>query len=88
MKLVHRGVSRRFTSVEFAIEKVRSGAIGGEPILMQKKIVHFVGEDELFDFDVFGAEAGDEINGLGEVDVSVVVAVNEQNGRFPGVRRR
>src|SRR5215472_10870952 len=47
--------------------------------------MNFVGEDELLDFNSFLAEACGEINGLHEIDVAVVVAMNEKNGRLPSV---
>src|SRR5215470_13984937 len=81
------GVGGSFVAAEFTIEKVRGRVIRREPVLMQKKVVNFVWENELFDFDAAGAEARYEIDGLREVNVAIVVAVNEENGRFPGVDR-
>jgi hypothetical protein len=74
-----RGFSGRFSAVEFAIEEVGCCPIGGEPIFVQKEVVNFVGEDELFEFDASSTESRDEVHGLREIDVSVIVAVNEKN---------
>src|SRR5215471_3329719 len=85
LRLVSRGVCRRFTAAKFSIKKVRSRVIGGEPIFVQKKIVNFVGKDKLFDFYVLRAETRDEVDGLREVDVTIIVAMYEENGRFPSI---
>src|SRR5438477_9448748 len=82
---VRRGFGGRFATVEFAVEEIGGGVISREPVFVQKEVVDFIREDELFDFDVAGAEARDEIDGLREVNVAVVVAVNEERGRFPSV---
>src|SRR3984893_5923290 len=86
----HRGVLVRLSSGGSAlhqvpVEEIASGMIAGEPIAMEEKIVDVVGEDQLFDGDTAGAEAGDKVHGLREVNVAVVVAVDEQHGRPPGV---
>src|ERR1700676_2812513 len=70
---------------QLAVEEVALGVIAGQPGAMEKEIVDFVGEDELFDVYAAGAEAGDEVDGLREIDVAVVVAVDEENWRLPGV---
>ena len=46
---------------------------------MEEKIVDFVWEDELLDGDAASAKACDQIDRLGEVDVPVVVAMDEEN---------
>src|SRR5215467_8566386 len=61
--------------------------IGGQPVAVEKKIVNLVGKNELFDFDALLAKASGEIHGLSEIDVAVVVAVDEKNGRLPSVHR-
>ena len=73
-------------AVEMMIKEIGSSVVAGEPVAMKKKIVDFVGENELFDLDVaFGAQAGNEIDGLREVNVAIVVAVDKEHRRFPGV---
>src|SRR5260221_13119314 len=79
------GFGGRFASVESAVEEIGGGVIGGKPVFVQKEVVDFVREDKLFDFDVAGAETRDEVDGLREVNVAVIVAVNEEHGRFPSV---
>src|SRR5215831_13464896 len=59
--------------------------IGGQPVAVQKKIVNLVGEDQLLDFDALVAKAGGEVHGLREIDVAIIVAVNEEDGRLPGI---
>src|SRR5437870_4054232 len=72
-------------SLETTVEEIARCVISGQPIFVQQKIVNVVGKNELFDLDAFLAEARDEIDGLGEINVAVVVAVNEQDGRLPGI---
>src|ERR1700739_807226 len=52
---------------------------------MQQKIVNLIRENELFDMHVTFAKAGDKVNGLREVYVAIVVAMNKEHRRFPGV---
>src|SRR5439155_11190971 len=74
--------------LELAIEEIGGSFVAGEPVAMEQEIVNFVGEDELLDFDVaLGPEAGDKIDGLREVDVAIVVAVNEEHRGLPSVDR-
>ena len=46
---------------------------------MKQKIMHVIGEDELLDFHAAFAETSDQIDGLGEIHVAVVVAMNEKH---------
>src|SRR6476660_2375168 len=78
--------SARGWLLQFAVEEIGCGPVSREPIAIEQEVVDFVREDELLDLDVaFCAEAGDQVDGLREVYVAVVVAVNEQNRRLPGV---
>src|SRR5690348_8841836 len=45
----------------------------------------FVRDDELFEGDMLGAQALHEIDCLAERHVAIVVAVDQQHRRFPGV---
>src|SRR5260370_14152912 len=75
-------------SLEMTVEEIARRVIGRQPILMQQKIVDVIGENELLDLDALLAEACDEIHSLGEIDVAVIVAVNEQDGGLPGIHGR
>src|ERR1700722_19504859 len=66
-------------------EEVGGGGVGGKPVFVQKEAVDFIGEDELFDMDVAGAESVGERGSLSVGDVRVVVAMNEKHGRAPAV---
>ncbi len=68
-----------------AVEEVACRVIGCKPIPVQQKIVNVIRENELFDFHAFFAEPGHEVHSLREVNVAVVVTVNEEHGRFPGI---
>ena len=70
------------------VEKFDGGVIGGEPRSMQEEIVNFVGKNELFELDILFAQGFGEIDGFGEGDVAVVVALDEENGRAPGADGR
>jgi len=61
--------------------------IGSQPVAVQKEIVNLVGEDELFDFDALFAKTCGEVDSLREIDVAVIVAVDEEDGRRPSVHR-
>jgi len=80
-----RSFGGRFAAVEFSVEEIGGGVISREPVFVQKEVVDFIREDELFDFDVAGAETRDEIDRLREINVAIVIAVNEERGRFPSV---
>src|SRR5437764_5748173 len=67
-----------------AIEEIGSSVISRQPVAVQQKVVNVVGKNELFDGDAAGAQAGGEIDGLREIDVAIVIAMNEKHGRFPG----
>ena len=67
------------------IEKVAGRVIGRQPMPVQQKIVHIIGENELLDLDAFFAEASDEVHRLREINVAVVVAMNKKYRRLPGV---
>src|SRR5260221_11849247 len=71
--------------LEMAVEEIAGGVIRREPISVQQEIVHVVRENELLDLHALFAEAGNKIDGLREVDIAIVVTVDEQGGRLPGV---
>src|SRR5262249_59575082 len=78
-------VSRRRS--QRAIEEIAGGMVGAQPGAMQQEIVNFIREDELFDMDIALTQARDQVNGLCEIHVAVVIAVDEQYWRFPLVDR-
>ena len=71
--------------MEVAIEEVAGSVVRPQPAPVQEKIVDFIGEDELFDLDAVFAKACDKVDGLREIDVAVIVAMDEKHGRLPGV---
>src|SRR6266446_509851 len=74
-----------FRILEMAVKKIAGGAVGLQPMPVQQKIMHVVGENELFDFHAVFAEARDQIHGLRKIYVAVVVAVDEEHRRLPSV---
>jgi hypothetical protein len=67
------------------VEEIAGSVVGGQPIAMQKKIVYFVGKDELFDFHVFRPQAGDQVDRLSEKYVAIIIAVDEKHWGAPGI---
>lgn len=47
--------------------------------MMEQKVVNFVGENELFDVHAARPQAGDQVHGLREIHVAIVVAMNEKD---------
>jgi len=74
-----------FGSFQVTAKEIAGGAIRGQPIPMQKKVVDFVRKDKLFDLDVPFAETRDKIDSLREEDIAIVVPMNEKDRRFPSV---
>jgi hypothetical protein len=46
--------------------------------------VNFVEDDQFFERDVLGAQFFDQIGGLLERHVTIIIAVNEEHGAAPG----
>ena len=55
---------------------------------MPQEVVYLVRKNQLFKFDIALAQFANQINGLIERDVAVVVAMNQQHRRFPFFDRR
>src|SRR5215467_6226376 len=55
---------------------------------MQEKVVDLVGKNQLLDAHSALPQSRNQVHSLGEIHVSVVIAVNEQHRRFPLVHRR
>ena len=70
--------------LQILLEKPAHGADGCDPVAPEKGIVDIVGQDEFFDLDLLFPKAAREIDGLVEVYRAIVIAVDEQDGRFPG----
>ena len=49
--------------------------------------MNFVGDDQLFERDVLSAQFFDQIGGLLERYVAIVVAMNDENERAPAQKR-
>ncbi len=67
------------------VEEIAGRVIGRKPISVQQKIVHVIRENELLDLHALFAEPRHEVHRLREVDVAVVVTMDEEHGRFPGI---
>ena len=58
-----------------------------QPVRVHQKTVHLVGEDQNLDLHAAGAQFLGQLYRLGERHVAIVVAVNQKNGRAPGLRQ-
>ena len=67
------------------VKEIAGSVIGSQPVAMQQKIVDFVWENQLLNFYVLGAQASDRVNGLRKNHVAIVVAMNEEHRRAPGI---
>ena len=70
-----------------AIKEITGRMIGLEPRAVQEKIVDFIGENELFDVHITHAKPRDEIHRLREINVAIVVTMNKEHWRLPGIDR-
>src|ERR687884_1378615 len=75
-------------SSQAPVEEIRRGVISAQPVGVAQEIVHLVGKDQLLELDVALAQPAHQLDGLIEGDVAVVVAVDQQHGRFPFLHRR
>ena len=62
-----------------SIEEFGFGLIGFEPVAMQQEAVDLIGEDKLFKLDTLAPERTRQRHGLGEGDVAVIIALDEQD---------
>lgn len=60
------------------LEKMCSCVVRLQPTAMKEKIMDIIREDQLFEVDATLSQQTHEIDGLTEVDVAIVVAVNEK----------
>ncbi len=68
---------------QIAVEEFGSGGVGADPIAPAEQIVNFVGDDQLLECDFLGAQFFDQISGLLERHVAIVVAMDQQHGGTP-----
>ena len=68
---------------ECLAEEVCGGTITFDPALPQKKIVDLIGKDQFLKLNILFAQALDQVSGLLEWNIAVIVAMNEQHRRFP-----
>ena len=68
-----------------ALEEFRGGMESPEPVLVGQKAVHFVRKDELLDLDITLPKPLGQVHAFAEGNITVVVAVDEEHGRAPGI---
>lgn len=66
-------------------EEVGGGVIGLDPAFLSEKAVDFIREDELLKIDALLAEGFHQCDSLMERNIAIVIAMDEQDGRSPGI---
>jgi hypothetical protein len=64
------------------VEKFRRCMIRPQPVLVPQKIVNLVGIDKLFKIDTVGSQPPHQIDGLGKLNIAIVVAMNQKQRRL------
>jgi len=54
---------------------------------MQEKIVDFIWKNELFDVHITCAKPRDEIHRLRKINVAIIITMNKEHRRLPGIDR-
>ena len=60
------------------VEEFRGGVVRADPIAPAKQVVNFVGKNQLFELDFLAAQFFDQIGGLLERNVTIVVAIDQR----------
>jgi len=74
-----------FRILEMAVEKIAGSTVCLQPMPVQQKIMHVIGENELPRFPRRVRGGVRPNRRLREINVAVVIAMNEEHGRLPGV---
>src|ERR1700761_5684482 len=64
-------------------EELRRSAIAFDPAFPEKEIMDFVRKNQLFKLHILFAQSLGQISGLLEWDVAIIVAMDQEHGRFP-----
>src|SRR5215469_9226382 len=75
---------KSFASHQDAVEEFLALVVGVDPVAPEQEVVDFVGIDDLLEGHALGFETLGEIDGLAELNVAVVVALDQEHGRAPG----
>ena len=70
--------------MEVPAKEICRQSVGCDPAAVHEEAVNLVGEDVFFELDSLSTEGGGHADGLGEGYVAVVVALDEEDGGFPG----
>src|SRR5580765_4867116 len=73
---------------EMLVEKVARGMVGGQPCSMHKKVMNFIGKDQLLERDALLAERLGEIDRFRKWNVTIIVALDQENWRAPSAYGR
>lgn len=65
------------------LKELRGGLVGPDEIFPEKKIVDFIGIDDLLKWHMVVAQPLHQINHLVEWNVAIVISLNKQDGLLP-----
>lgn len=68
---------------EKAVKEIFRGQVGPEPAFIEQETVHFIRKNEYFMVHTVGPQTLDQVNGLSEHHVAVVITMNQQDRRTP-----
>src|SRR5579871_511960 len=73
---------------QLLVKKLCSGLIPFYPCAPEQEVMDLVRENDLLDVNVLAAQALNQVSGLGERNVAVIIAMHEKHRRLPRCRRR
>src|SRR6476646_411185 len=68
---------------EMLVEEVSRGMVRGQPCSMHKKVMNFIGKNQLLERDALLAQRLGEIDRFRKWHVAIVVALDQENRRAP-----
>ena len=68
---------------QFAVEEFCGGAVGADPIAPAEQVVNFVGDNQFLERNFLSTQFFDQIGGLLERHVAIVVTMNKEHGGAP-----
>src|SRR6266481_7944012 len=68
---------------QLSVQEVRGGLVAPHPALPQQEIMDFIRKDDLLEGHILLSQALHQVRGLLERHVTIIVAMNQQHGRFP-----
>ena len=73
--------------LQLVIEETTGRIVGIHPVAPEQEVVDVVREDQLFERHALRPQPLNQIRGLGEVHVAIIIAVDQQHWRLPFIHR-